>query len=118
LLRVVKIVSLLNTESIVTAQWVVGASLVFSSFVLVMSSEAADRNQQSGDEMSDVSSDAENEGQEDTDDQQKNVNGNTNTSEWVSEGEATGNEASLAFSMIFKAPVEVELDPVLGCSQL
>jgi len=99
-------------------QWVVGASLVFSSFVLVMSSEAADVTQQAGgDGSSDVSSPEENGTQMHTDDK-RNGQGGANTSELVSEGEVTEYAASQAYSMLFKPPVEPELEAVLGCSQL
>ena len=96
----------------------VGASLVFSSFVLVMSSEAADVMQQAGDdELSDVSSPKGSGTQMHTDDK-KNGRGGANTSELVSEGEVTEYPASHAYSMLFMPPVEPELEAVLGCSQL
>jgi hypothetical protein len=106
-----------NTDCMSVAQWVVGASLVFSSFVLVMSSEAADMMQQAGDDELSVVSSPEGSGNHINTVDTKNWQGGA-TTELISEGEVTENAASQAYSRVFKPPVEEELEAVLGCSQL
>jgi hypothetical protein len=96
---------------------VVGASLVFSSFVLVMSSEAADIMQQADDDFSDVTSLEGSRAQEGSDEKRNGQEG-ASKPEFVSEGEVTESAASQAYPRVLKAPVEEELEAVLGCSQL